>query len=103
MAERRDLRPEEMATILELAMACPDLTAAKERLLAALTVARTGEGAVSVARPTIEPKSLKELMEAVKLGIIPAHQARRFVNVPQPEPSALRRVVRLGWQRGGAA
>lgn len=40
MPERRDLRPEEMAVIAELAMATPDLVAAKDRILAALVVAQ---------------------------------------------------------------
>lgn len=47
MPERRDLRPEEMAVIAELAMAAPDLVAAKDRILAALVVAQAPPQAAS--------------------------------------------------------
>lgn len=103
MPERRDLRPEEMAVIAELAMATPDLVAAKDRILAALVVAQApaaGGGQLAWA-PVLEPKTFKELMEAVRLGMLNPGQARRFLNIPRAEPGVLARLARLRWQRGG--
>lgn len=103
MAERRDLRPEEMAVIFELATATPDLVAARDRLVAAArggSAPATGGGRLQW-QPSLEPKSWKELMEAVRLGVLDPKAARRFVNVPQPEPSVLRRIAGLRAQRGG--
>jgi len=100
MAERRDLRPEEMAVILELAMATPDLVAAKDRMLAALA-APVGSG-LALAAGTMRPTTMKELLEAVKLGVLRPEQARRFVAVPQPEPGLMARMARLRWQKGVA-
>ena len=102
MRERRDIRPEEMAVIAELAMATPDLVAAKDRILAALVVAQapTAGGQLAWA-PALEPKTFKELMEAVRLGVLNPGQARRFLNIPQAEPGVLARLARLRWQRGG--
>ncbi|HUY09188.1 MAG TPA: hypothetical protein VMW80_07020 [Candidatus Dormibacteraeota bacterium] len=103
MPERRDIRPEEMAVIAELAMATPDLVAAKDRILGALAVAHApaaGSGRLAWA-PALEPKTFKELMEAVRLGVLNPGQARRFLNIPQAEPGMLVRLARLRWQRGG--
>ena len=103
MAERRDIRPEEMAVIAELAMAAPDLVAAKDRILAALAVpqAPTAGGGRLAWAPALEPKTFKELMEAVRLGLLNPGQARRFLNIPQAESGVLARLARLRWQRGG--
>ncbi len=103
MPERRDIRPEEMAVIAELAMTTPDLVAAKDRILAALVVTQapaTGGSQLAWA-PALEPKTFKELMEAVRLGVLNPWQARRFLNIPQPESGVLVRLARVRWQRGG--
>ena len=103
MAGRRDLTTAEMAIVAELALATPDLVAARARLLAAAR----GEAVMAAVpgrrqgQPTIEPKSLRELMEAVRLGVLTPQQARRFIAVPQAAPGTLARLARVRWQRGG--
>lgn len=105
MAARRDLSLEELGVVAELATMAPDLLAARDRLLAALsgaTVVQPGGGRLKW-EPSLQPKTWKELIEAVRLGVIPPREARRFVAVPQPEGAAarLRQAARLRWQRGG--
>ncbi len=103
MGERRIMRPEEMEVIAELAAAAPDLVAARDRLMTAAKgggLPPAGGGRIKW-EPSLEPKNWKELMEAVRLGVIRPREAVRFVAIPQPEPSALRRIARLRWQQGG--
>ena len=96
-AARRDLRPVEMQVIAELATSCPDLVAAKDRLLAALS----GPTAAPAGKVGLQPGTWRELIEGVKLGVLNPGQARRFLNIPQAEPGVLARLARLRWQRGG--
>ncbi|MHB8395010.1 MAG: hypothetical protein ACYDC5_11020 [Candidatus Dormibacteria bacterium] len=98
MAARRDLSLAEMEVIAELASATPDLVAARERLLAALT---EPSGPARGGGRDIKPSGWKELMEGVRLGVLSPEQARRFLHIPQAEPGVLARLARLRWQRGG--
>ena len=102
MAARRDLSIAEMEVIAELATATPDLVAVRTQLLAVLVAQAPAAGGGRLAwAPALEPKTFKELMEAVRLGVLNPGQARRFLNIPQIESGVLARLARLRWQRGG--
>ncbi len=111
MQEIREIKPEEWATIGELAKAAPDLALVKDRLVAALVVppARTAPGAtghLAWQQPQggLRPSTWKELTEAVRLGILPGYVARRYVDIPPGNGSIWRiawRAFRLRAQRGG--
>lgn len=98
MPARRDLSLEEMAVVAELATATPDLVGARGRLLAALDGPQLPAGET----PGLRPTTWKELLDAVRLGVVLPREAARFVDVPQPKGagSMFRRAVRLRWQHG---
>ncbi|MGH7691193.1 MAG: hypothetical protein ACREOA_00590 [Candidatus Dormibacteria bacterium] len=110
--ERRQIKPEEWAAIGELAAAAPDLSQVKDRLLAALVAhsPRTAPGAThhlawQQAQGGLRPSTWKELTEAVRMGILPALVARRYVDIPPGKGSLWRTAWRAFWlraQRGGA-
>lgn len=97
MSTRRDLSIAEMEVLAELATAVPDLVAVKDQLLAALA----GAAAPGAQGGGLQPGGWKELMEAVRLGVLNPGQARKFVAIPQGEPRMLVRLARLRTQRGG--
>ena len=103
MSERRDIKPEEMAVIGELALAAPDLVAVRDKLLAALKPApAVSGGRLAWSGATLRPTSWKELTEAVKLGILHPKEAARYVDVPGAERGFWRSWWLQG-QRGGGA
>lgn len=103
-AARRDLRPVEMEVIAELATATPDLLAVRTQLLAVLAAPAGSHGGGTLPWiPAVEPKTMKELLEAVRLGVLSPVQARTFVNLPEASHGVFRRLARLRSQRGGAA
>lgn len=94
--ERRIIAPREWETIGKLAAATPDLTKVEPQLLAAL---KTGAGAAGA--PLLRPANWRELMEAVRLGVISPKESRRFLALPRSGPGLLARLARLWWQRIG--
>ncbi|MHB8555838.1 MAG: hypothetical protein ACYDCB_09330 [Candidatus Dormibacteria bacterium] len=88
-----------MEVIAELATSVPDLVAARDRLLASLA-GPMADGRLAWT-PALEPKTWRDLVEAVRLGVLTPEQARRFVNLPQAHPGLLHRLAHLRWQRGG--
>ena len=100
---RRDLSIAEMDVLADLATAVPDLVAVKDQLLGALAAAAGPHGGGRLAwAPALQPKTWRDLVEAVRLGVLSPEQARRFVAIPQAEPGVLTLLTRLRWQRGGA-
>ncbi|MGH7639467.1 MAG: hypothetical protein ACREN7_00050 [Candidatus Dormibacteria bacterium] len=101
MTEIREIRPEEWAAIGELAAAAPDLAAVKDRLVAALGAPGTPAGAQPrPGAPGLQPTSWKDLLVAVRLGVLTPAQARRFAAVPEARPGIWRQFW-LRTQRGG--
>ena len=93
---RRNIAPLEWETIGKLAAEAPDLTQVEARLLLAL---KPGDG--PSGGPLLRPATWRELMEAVKLGVLGPGEARRFVGVPGAERGSGRSWW-LPWQRGGS-
>lgn len=103
MSPRRDLRAEEAGVIAALALVAPDLAAVRDRLMAVLSVAGIpGADPAGPGAGALEPRTWRDLPEAVRLGIPQTRDARRYVNLPEPRPGTLRQVVWLKTQRGGA-
>ena len=103
MAARRDLSIAEMEVIAELATAAPDLVGAKDQLLGALAApVGSYRGGRLAWNPALEPKTMKELLEAIRLGVLSPGQVRRYVNLPEASQGVFGWLA--GWRRqhGGA-
>ncbi|MGH7612227.1 MAG: hypothetical protein ACREN4_09435 [Candidatus Dormibacteria bacterium] len=102
MQEIREIKPTEWEAIKELSVATPDLALVKDRLLAALGGPQPPAG--TPARPEapgLRPGTVKEVLEAVKLGVLTRAEARRYFAMPPAPPTSGWRTWRLGSQRGG--
>lgn len=102
MQEIREIKPTEWAAIQELTSATPDLALAKDRLLAALSGPQPPRGTPPrPGGPALRPGTVKEVLEAVKLGVLTKAEARRYFEMPPTPPASGWHTWRLGSQRGG--
>ncbi len=101
MQEIREIKPSEWAAIQELTSATPDLALVKDRLLAALDGPQSLGGDATRPGAPMRPGTMRELLEAVKLGVLTRAEARRCLDIPQPPPGSGWWTWRLGSQRGG--
>ncbi len=102
MQEIREIKPTEWAAIQELTSATPDLALVKDRLLAALSgPLGGGGGSARPGAPALRPGTVRELLEAVKLGVLTRAEARRCLEIPPGRPVSGWWTWRLGAQRGG--